>query len=180
MQFSEQYLNLLRDFEGFYANPYVCTGGACTIGYGTNLEAHPKFNPYPELRGKRGHTLCNALKAKGLAWDKKTADEAMLDELNNTHSSLVSRCKAYNILREKNEIVRAECLLDMSYNMGIYSLLKFTTSLSLIEKGDYTKAASNLRASLWYKQVKRRARAICHMMQTGQYINPSEIDRLKV
>lgn len=178
MQFSPQYLALLREFEGFYANPYLCPAGACTIGYGTNLEAHRKFIPYPEIAHNtrlKGSALRDALKKKGMKWDRSTAEAAMLDELQNTHTELLRKCKAYLILREKPDLVRAECVLDMAYNMGVATLLTFTGTLPMIERGEYTRAANNLTSSRWYKQVGRRSRAICQMIKTGKYMLPSEL-----
>ncbi len=127
MQFSPQYLALLREFEGFYADPYLCPSGCCTIGYGTNLEVHRKFIPWEHIRvaGSKGKSLCDALKSLGMKWDKATAESAMLEELTETESALHKQCVAYRTLREKNEICRAECLLDMAYNMGVASLLGF-------------------------------------------------------
>lgn len=178
MQFSEPYLALLREFEGFSTTPYLCTAGACTIGYGTNLEVHRKFIPYPEIAGNtrlKGAALRDALKKKGMEWDRQTAEAAMLDELQNTHRELVRRCKAYLLLREKPDIVRAECLLDMAYNMGAATLMTFTGTLPMIERGEYTRAAENLKSSKWYKQVGRRSRAICQMLKTGAYLLPSQL-----
>lgn len=178
MQFSESYLALLRAFEGFYANPYLCPAGACTIGYGTNLEAHRKFIPYPELAQNarlKGKALCDALKKKGMVWDRQAAEAAMLEELTGTHTDLLRKCKAYLVLREKPDTVRAECVLDMAYNMGIGTLLTFTKTLPMIERGEYAKAADNLTSSRWYKQVGRRSRAICQMLKTGKYMQPSEL-----
>lgn len=178
MQFSEPYLALLREFEGFSATPYLCTAKACTIGYGTNLEAHRNFVPYPEIAGNarlKGKALCDVLKKLGMVWDRPTAEAAMLTELNGTHRELVRRCKAYLLLREKPDIVRAECLLDMAYNMGVATLMTFTGTMPMLERGEYTRAAENLRSSKWYKQVGRRSRAICQMLKTGAYLLPSQL-----
>lgn len=87
MQFSEPCLALLREFEGFSATPYLCATGACTIGYGTNLEVHRKYIPSPEIARNtrlKGTVLRDALKKKGLKWDRPTAEAAMLDELQTT------------------------------------------------------------------------------------------------
>lgn len=178
MQFSEPYLVLLREFEGFSATPYLCPAKACTIGYGTNLEAHRNFIPYPELAQNaklKGKALCAALKKQDMIWDKTTAEAAMLDELQNTHTELLRRCKAYLLLREKPDTVRAECVLDMAYNMGVATLMTFTGTLPMIERGEYARAAENLRASKWYRQVGRRSRAICQMLKTGAYLLPSQL-----
>lgn len=177
MQFSESYLALLREFEGFSAIPYLCTSGCCTIGYGTNLEAHRKFIPWEHIRtaGMRGQSLCNALKRLGMNWSRDDAESAMLEELSETEAALRKQCLAYRTLLEKNEICRSECLLDMAYNMGVASLLGFYSTLPMIERGEYTRAAENLKSSRWYRQVGRRSRAICQMIKTGHYLLPSQV-----
>ncbi len=171
MEFSEKYLDLLKEFEGFYAAPYLCPTGHCTIGYGTNLEAHRKFIPYDSIRNSKmtGRALCNAWKQQGMTWTKDKATDAMVEELQGTHNELCKRCKAYTTLLEKNENVRAYALLDMAYNMGVASLLTFKRTLPKIEQGDYVGGAAGMRNSRWYRQVGRRSRAVCSMMETGQF-----------
>ncbi len=168
---SKEYLALLRDFEGFFEEPYLCPAGCATIGYGTNLEAHRGFIPWGDLRsgGLKGKALVNALKARGLRWTTSQADDAMTEELTGTHNQLKRQCEAYRVLLGKNETCRAEALLDMAYNMGVTGLLGFYATLPLIERGDYEAACGNLAQSKWYRQVGRRARTVCAMLKTNQY-----------
>jgi len=183
---SEQYLALLREFEGFYSVPYLCPAGRVTIGYGTNLEAHPKHIPYPSIRVQveqgrlSGARLLAAIRqAGGMTWNRDRAEAAMREEMGLVHDDLERRCPAYVALRRCGETVRAEALLDMGYNMGVgraptkevrgCGLLSFTGTLPLIERGLYEEAAERMACSLWFKQVGRRARAVCYMMQTGRY-----------
>lgn len=182
--FSPQYLQLLKTFEGFFSKPYACPTGHATIGYGTNLEALPRYIPYPDIRqqardGLRGTALVSALKQRGMVWTKEDATRAMLEELEAVDADLMNRCSAYATLRAKRETVRAEALLDMAYNMGVgrartatskgSGLLGFFTFLPRMERGEYAAAAEGLKSSLWYRQVGRRSRAVCQMIQTGAY-----------
>jgi lysozyme len=175
MQFSEQYLRLLREFEGFFANPYLCTAGKCTIGYGTNLEAHRKFIPFDDLRKGTltGRALRNVLINRGMVWSREEAERVMLDELSATEAELRRRCPAYAALLEKGEACRANALLDMAYNMGVAGLLTFKNTLKFVLAGDYAQAARNMRQSRWFGQVGRRGRAVVSMMETGRY--PTEL-----
>lgn len=171
MQFDPQYIDLLKAFEGYYAEPYLCPAGKCTIGYGTNLEAHRKFIPYTDIRNGslEGRALKNALINRGMRWGKEEATNAMLEELTGTHEALLKRCSAYRTLLDKGEAVRANALLDMGYNMGVGSLLTFKNTLPKIESGNYAAGAEGMRNSKWYKQVGRRSKAVCYMMETGKY-----------
>ena len=59
---------MLREFEGLFLRPYLCPAGYCTIGYGSNLEAHPRFIPFEDIRGRvqrgglRGASLLRVLR----------------------------------------------------------------------------------------------------------------------
>ncbi len=184
--FSDKYLSLLREFEGFSASPYLCTAGKVTIGYGTNLEAHPNHIPDVSIRARvsqkhlSGSRLLAAINAAGgMHWSREKAEAAMCDELSMVHNDLMARCPAYVALRRRGEHVRADALLDMGYNMGVgrapsktqrgCGLLSFTGTLPLLESGRYEEAAERLTGSLWFRQVGRRARAVCSMLMYGTY-----------
>jgi lysozyme len=48
-------------------------------------------------------------------------------------------------------------LLNMGYNMGVPTLLTFTTTLALLQAGRYALAAHNLTNTKWHGQVGTRA-----------------------
>lgn len=171
--YSDKYLSILKEYEGFYARPYLCPAQKCTIGYGTNLEAHRKFIPYADIReGKlTGNALRKALINRGMEWSKETAEKAMREELDATLNSLMRRVSAYGQLCHRGEQARSEVILDMAYNMGVATLLTFRNTLSFIERGEYQKAATNMRASRWYGQVGRRARTDIYCMENGAWPN---------
>jgi len=54
----------------------------------------------------------------------------------------------------------------MEYNMGLSSLLGFRNTLRFIKDKNYTQAAKNMEASLWYRQVKGRAVELVERMKT--------------
>lgn len=178
--FSKEYLALLKNFEGFYRKPYLCTAGACTIGYGTNLDAHPKYISDSKIResGLKGRKLMDALNAISFQWDEEKAEEAMLDELTKTYEACKAKIPVFKELIEKGERVRMEALLDMAYNMGVVGLSRFVNTLKLVSNEEYKDAAWALVKSKWYKQVKRRGRAIFYMMFYGKYPTPAMVDKL--
>ena len=57
-------------------------------------------------------------------------------------------------------------LINMAFNMGVAGLLGFKNSLKKLEARQYAEAASNLRLSLWRKQVGRRADELIRRIET--------------
>lgn len=177
---SSQLLAQLKRHEGFYARPYLCTKKACTIGYGTNLDAHPKYIPYDDIRRMTrqgilsGATLKNALLKRGMVWSEQQAEAAMREELDECRASLGRRCIQYCKLVEINDEPRAEVLLNMAFNLGVAGLLKFRNTLAILDgaiagKRSYADVAKGMLNSAWARQVKGRARQLAKQMETGVY-----------
>ena len=57
-------------------------------------------------------------------------------------------------------------LINMTFNLGMVGLLKFKNTLSYIKAKNYAQAAANMRKSLWYQQVGRRAQRLARQMET--------------
>lgn len=68
----------------------------------------------------------------------------------------------------KLDPVRQRAIQNMCFQLGIGGLLGFKNSLAYIESGNWVKAGSNLRQSLWYKQTKNRAERVIRMFETGK------------
>ena len=102
-----------------------------------------------------------------------------------THESTTDRHKAgrrleQHILESDNRLRRAlpwyaeasfvtkTILINMEYNMGLTSLLGFRNTLRFIKEKNYTQAARNMEASLWYRQVKGRAAELVKRMETQE------------
>lgn len=51
---------------------------------------------------------------------------------------------------------RQRAVANMAYNLGVTSLLKFDTFLSLLKSGQYEAAADDLETTAWWKQVGQR------------------------
>jgi lysozyme len=171
----------LKRHEGFYPAPYLDTVGVVTIGYGTNLEAHPQYIPFESIRARvvrgvlSGANLLQALRMQAWQWSKSEAEAAMLEELADCHGGLLLRCEAYAQLRFSGDVyggapaVRADALLNMAFNLGIDGLLGFGNTLAAVYRGDYDKAAEGMLASKWARQVKGRAVELAEQMRKGIY-----------
>lgn len=183
---SETFFSQLRRHEGFYEKPYVCPAGVATIGYGTNLEAYPAYVPL-NLRAQvesgklKGRPLVDALLKQGMSWSRANAESAMNVEVDLCRRQLERKCPAYGALMARDDFARAECLINMCFNMGIGNppdasrniqgrgLLSFVNTLSLIERGDFKAASANMLQSRWAKEVKGRAVELAQQMRTGKY-----------
>lgn len=62
---------------------------------------------------------------------------------------------------------RQAVLADMAYNLGEDHLETFKNTLAYMKAGNYNQAATNMLASLWAKQVGKRAQELADMMRNG-------------
>jgi lysozyme len=59
-------------------------------------------------------------------------------------------------------------LINMSFNLGLKGLLGFRNTLNYLKGANYKQAAANMRHSLWYKQVKKRAEELARRIETQE------------
>jgi lysozyme len=65
-------------------------------------------------------------------------------------------------------------LINMSFNMGLQGLLGFRNTLNYMKQGSWKQAATNMRKSLWYRQVGDRAIELTRRIET-QEIAPQHL-----
>jgi lysozyme len=63
-------------------------------------------------------------------------------------------------------------LINMGFNLGVKGLLLFKNTLNYMKEQKFPQAAANMRHSLWYKQVSRRAEELARRIET-QAIDPA-------
>ena len=125
--------------EGLRLRPYRCTAGKLTIGIGRNLDDRG-------ISQKEAYAM--------LERDIQDCEQWLIDEIP----------EVYNKLDE----VRQSVLLNMCFNLGIKGLLEFKNTLSFIGAGDWERAANNMLASKWAKQVGMRAIELSELMRKGK------------
>lgn len=130
----------LIDHEGLELKPYQCTADKLTIGVGRNIE-------------DRGITEDEARYL--LKNDIKIVEDELLEK-----KPVVAGLDA----------VRQRVLVDMGFNLGIPTLLKFQNMWAAIEEEDFERAADEAMDSRWAKQVGRRAERLCQAMATGEWV----------
>ena len=145
---------LEEQHEGFSETPYPCTAGKMTVGIGYNFQ-------------DRG--LADLEQVIGRKFDGRiTHPEAravLRADLLRIGQDLARRLSWFARL----DPVRQIALIDMGM-MGVPKLMKFTTTLPAIERGDWMTAAAGIRGSKWARDVKQtRAGRVARMIETGLF-----------
>lgn len=149
-------IELERD-EGLLLRVYRCTAGKLTIGIGRNLDdVGIRVSETKALGIDKASVI-----AKGL-----TRDQAffLLDsDIDVAEQQLDRRLPWWRMLSD----ARQRVLLNMAFNLGIAGLLGFRNTLAFIKGGSFSAAAVGMRASLWARQVGKRAERLAQMMVAG-------------
>jgi lysozyme len=153
------------DVTGKTVKPNMHYRGKLTIGIGRNVDGNPLT---PSEVAFIGHN-CR---------EKAITREQALYLLGNDIKAV---CRALDVSLPwwaHLDEIRARALVDLCFNMGITTLLKFRNTLSFLRTGDYNKAADNLEKSAWYRQVgdgdptdgevNDRSERIVMMIRTGK------------
>lgn len=91
-----------------------------------------------------------------------TAERRLEQEILDVDSALSNVLSWY----KEASFVTKTILINLSFNMGIKGLLGFKNTLAFIKEKKYKEAASNLRKSLYYKQVTKRAEELATRLET--------------
>lgn len=65
-------------------------------------------------------------------------------------------------------VVIQTVLANMIYNLGYKKLAAFDTTIGMIKRGEYARAADNLTKTAWHKQVGDRALELEQRLRTGK------------
>ena len=130
----------LIDHEGLELKPYQCTAEKLTIGVGRNIED------------------------RGITEDE--ARYVLMNDIKIVEDELLEKKPVVAGL----DAVRQRVLVDMGFNLGIPTLLKFQNMWTAIEEEDFETAAEEAMDSRWAKQVGRRAERLCQAMATGEWV----------
>lgn len=95
---------------------------------------------------------------------ERLLEEHILDVNNALHNALITWYKDASF-------VTKTVLINMTFNLGLRGLLSFKNTLAYMKGKNYKQAAANMRHSLWYKQVKKRAEELARRIET-QEISP--------
>lgn len=128
----------IKKHEQLKLLPYKDSTGHLTIGYGRNLDSHGVSKAEAELMFR--NDLYNAI----------------IQVQNHLEKEIASL-----------DGVRLGVLVEMTFNMGIYNVLKFKRMLKAIDQADYELASHEMLDSKWAVQVGRRAILLARIMKNG-------------
>ena len=132
-----RFIKQIRFHEGVHNKVYLDTLGIETIGVGRNL------------------------KDRGLSDDE--VDYLLSNDIDIVEAELDKELPWWRDLDE----VRARCLADLVFNMGMPRLHGFVKALDALKRRDYQTSADEFADSRWFKQVGQRGGRIVEMIRTG-------------
>jgi len=116
MKISQRGLDLIKKYEGFYSDAYICEGGKWTYGYGSTIKANG-------LPVKKGDAI------------SQSDAQLLLEKQVNEHSSTIPSC--INIPLNQNQFDALACF---QYNLGKHILSKNKALANYINNQDWINA----------------------------------------
>jgi lysozyme len=135
-------IDQLRRHEGEVLHAYQDHLGYWTIGIGRLID-----------------------KRKGGGITRDEAEYLLNNDVDTRLSDLQSRLPWFKNLSDPRKAV----LLNMSFQLGIPGLMKFTRTLNLVASGNYSEAASAMLESKWATQTPNRAQEMARQMESGKW-----------
>ena len=132
----------IKRHEGLVLHAYKDSLGYLTIGYGRLID-----------------------KSKGGGISEAEAEYLLQNDVSIVLAALHRNIPFFDRLC----IPRQAVLMNMAFQLGIAGLMKFKSTLSFIEAGDYENASANMLKSLWAKQTPNRASEMAQQMRTGKW-----------
>ena len=131
---------LLILHEGKKNKAYICPAGKITIGIGRNLE------------------------------DKGLSDAEIEFLFQNDVSECISDLEKIFPDFHNLDDVRQAVLIDMRFNLGPGGFRSFRKFIRAVRDKDWREAVKQMKDSKWYYEVKTRAKGLCKMMETGEWV----------
>lgn len=140
--------------EGCELMPYRCPAGYLTIGIGRNLDTNPLTLEEKKVCGDWRHGIT-----------KNAAFYLLRHDIEKVKRECVKNIPFYYNL----DAERRYCLIDMCFNLGIKSLVKFKKMLGAMGCGDWEWAARECLNSKYATQTGKRAKRIAETIRTGEF-----------
>ena len=144
---------IIKEFEGYSSEPYLCPSGIATIGYGNTMYAN----------GERVTMDDSDI-------TKKEAEKMLLDTIKSVEKQVK------NVVEVKLPAHKLAALISFTYNVGIGNFSKSTLLARLNSNPDYSEIPSQFRR--WNKGggrvlkglIRRREEEVAVWEGKSQYI----------
>jgi len=144
---NDKIVEMLKRHEGVVKNNdrhvvYKCSENFLTLGIGRNIDPNG-----------------------GLGLSDSEVDFMLSNDVDRVIAELG---KAFSWFTDL-DCVRADAMIDLCFQLGLPSLLKFKNFLAEMAEGNYELAAPHLLDSLYARQTPNRANEIAEMIVSGKY-----------
>ena len=147
---------ILKRHEDLRLTPYS-DGDGVAIGYGRNLTTNPLRPEEREYLGLGPNERIQQITPEQAEWlfqnDLRRSEASANKLLGETYTNL--------------DPVRQSVVTNMIYNLGEQGFSAFKEMIGALHKGDFEKAADEMKDSDWYEQVGVRSPELVNMMRSG-------------
>lgn len=139
----DRVLTTLEKDEGIRSHPYKDTEGFFTVGIGCKLPIAEQEQKSINWNGKYPLSRTQI---------KELAKLRLIDTIRLLHVKL-------EWLSEADSMVQ-DVLYNMTYQLGVFGVLKFKKTLRHLKQKEYKKASLEMLDSLWARQTPDRAKRL--------------------
>jgi len=129
----------IQEHEGYRLEPYRCTEGFLTGGYGHKI-----------LDGEEVPTT------------KEGWEELFDKDFDKAWSQMEQLCETHN-LPENEEMMSILC--EMIFQLGFTGVSKFKMMIKALQEGNMEEASNQMKQSKWYVQTPNRCVALAERMR---------------
>lgn len=163
----ELLMSMIERHEGRRNKPYRCPAGRLTIGVGHNMEARPLPRDMQAFLDKHGYITDGMV------------DQLLITDLGDAMRDAIEVVGAQ--VWDTLTLARQYAIIDMTFTLGAGGLRKFRRFLAAVRAGEWTRAADEIRASRYYRQLGgdpagtddcrlERPEEIVRMIETGRLV----------
>ena len=142
---------LIEYEEGWRSQPYLCSEGYPTVGFGF------KLGPKGASLNQYQFTL------------PKTSGEHWLDALLANKEEAMQQIPWIRAALTVTNEARQAVLVSMAYQMGVEGLAKFKNALAAVAAENWPEAKRQLLDSRWARQTPQRAERHANQLLTGEW-----------
>lgn len=130
------------------------------LDHGVRIQEAKRNRPYNDIFGNVTIGIGRNLTSRGMSDDE--VEYLFANDKRGAERAARSLVPTFDDLSD----IRKYVLCDMAFNLGQNRLAEFQRFLLAIHEQRFADAATEMRASLWFKQVKGRGVLLSNAMET--------------